>query len=235
MHYLLHLYNNSNTTQQPFCAPLSGATRVSWYQNKHSPTHHPDNHPIFISFFHLPRSIASSLFKLRTCQSSCTTSFHVLFGLPLGLALSTSYSIHFFTQSLSSFRSTCPQKKTLIGLRNVWNMTTSCTTCYRTTSLVVWFSKSCTVLGLHPYVKIRRHSSFVCAWSKDNLYLYSTHTRPLIWRPQPNYYPNTNLNPITIIYGSFYYLQCPEKGAIIFLHLTVSKADRFSKFFHRQT
>ena len=82
-------------------------TRVSRYQKKHSPTHHPDHHPIFISFFHLPRSIYS-LFKLRAWQSFCTTSFHVLFGLPLGLEPSTSYSIHFFTQSVSSFRSTCP-------------------------------------------------------------------------------------------------------------------------------
>ena len=32
---------------------------MSRYQKKHSPTHHPDHHPIFISFFHLPRSIAS--------------------------------------------------------------------------------------------------------------------------------------------------------------------------------
>jgi len=55
----------------------------SWYQ------------PIFISFFHLPRSIASSLFKLCAWQSFCTTSFHALFGLPLGLEPSTSYSIHF--------------------------------------------------------------------------------------------------------------------------------------------
>ena len=61
-----------------------------------------------ISFFRLPRSIASSLFKLRAWQSFCTTSFHVLFGLPLGLEPSTSYSIHFFTKSVSSFRSTCP-------------------------------------------------------------------------------------------------------------------------------
>ena len=58
--------------------------------------------------FHLPRSIASSLFKLRAWQSFCTIFFHVFFGLPLGLELSTSYSIHFFTQSVSSFRSTCP-------------------------------------------------------------------------------------------------------------------------------
>jgi len=67
---------------------------VSRYQKKHSPTHHPDHHPIFISFFHLPRSTASSLFKLRASQSLCTTSLHVLFGLPLGLEPSTSYSTH---------------------------------------------------------------------------------------------------------------------------------------------
>ena len=94
--------------QQPFYGPLSGTTRVSWYQKKHSPTNHPDHHPIFISFFHLPWSIASSLFKLHAWQSFCTTSFHVLFGLPLGLEPFTSYSIHFFTQSVSSFRSACP-------------------------------------------------------------------------------------------------------------------------------
>ena len=34
-----------------------------------TPTHHPDHHPVFISFFHLPRSIMSSLFKLRAWQS----------------------------------------------------------------------------------------------------------------------------------------------------------------------
>jgi len=94
--------------QQPFYGPLSGTTLVSRYQKKHSPTHHPDHHPIFISFFHLPRSVASSLFKLRAWQSFCTTSLHVLFGLPLDLQPSTSYSIHFFTQSVSSFHNTCP-------------------------------------------------------------------------------------------------------------------------------
>jgi len=66
--------NNHNNTQQPFYNPLSGTTRVSWYQKKHSPTHHPNHHPIFISFFHLPRSIASPLFKLHAWQSFCTTS-----------------------------------------------------------------------------------------------------------------------------------------------------------------
>ena len=100
--------------QQPFYGPLSGTTRVSRYQKKHSPTHHPDHHPVFISFFHLPRSIASSSFKLCAWQSFCTTSFHVLFGLPLGLEPSTSYSIHFFAQSVSSFRSTCPYYRNLL-------------------------------------------------------------------------------------------------------------------------
>jgi len=99
--------------QQPFYGPLSGTTRVSRYQKKHSPTHHPDHHPTFISFFHLPRSIASSLFKLRAWQSFCTTSFHVFFGLHLGLEPSTSYSIYFFTQSVFSFRSTCPYHRNL--------------------------------------------------------------------------------------------------------------------------
>ena len=105
---LCHSIVTTTTQQQLFYGPLSGTTRVSRYEKKHSPTHHPGHHPIFISFFHLPRSIASSLFKLRAWRSFSTTSFHVLFGLPLGLEPSTSYSIHFFTQSVSSFRSTCP-------------------------------------------------------------------------------------------------------------------------------
>ena len=92
--------------QQLFYGPLSGTTRASQYQKKHSPTHHADHRPIFISFFY--RSIASSLFKLRAWQSFCTTPLHVLFSLPLGLEPFTLYSIHFFTQSVSSFRNTCP-------------------------------------------------------------------------------------------------------------------------------
>jgi len=40
-------------------------------------------------------------------QSFSTISFQVFFGLPLGQAPSTSNSTHFFTQSLSSFFSTC--------------------------------------------------------------------------------------------------------------------------------
>ena len=79
-----------------------------------SPTHtHPAHQPSFISFLHLPQTIASSLLNLRARQSFRTTSNHVLFGLPPGLEPSTSYSIHFFTQSLSSFRNTRPCHRNL--------------------------------------------------------------------------------------------------------------------------
>jgi len=77
--YICGLQQQQQQQQQPFYGPLSGTTRVSRYQKKHSRTH-PDHHPIFIRFFHIPRSIASSLFKLRALQSFYTTSFHVLFG-----------------------------------------------------------------------------------------------------------------------------------------------------------
>jgi len=77
---------------------------VSRYQKKHSPTHTcPYHQPFFITFLYLLQSTASSLFNLRAWQCFCTTSFQVLICLPLGLAPSTSYSIQFFTQSLSSF------------------------------------------------------------------------------------------------------------------------------------
>ena len=107
-----NILNNNNSDR--FMALCPRLPRLRLYQKKHSPTHHPDHHPIFISFFCLLRSIASSLFKLCAWQSFCTTSFHVLFGLPLGLEPSTSYSIHFFTQSVSSFRSTCPYQHNLL-------------------------------------------------------------------------------------------------------------------------
>jgi len=42
-------------------------------------------------------------------------SLQVFFGLPLGLAPSTSYSIHFFIQSLSSFCNRCPYHHSLLA------------------------------------------------------------------------------------------------------------------------
>ena len=99
----------NSTHTQPFNGPWSGTTQVGRYKKKHAPTHiHPDHRTSFINFLHLLRSIASSLFCLRAWQSFSTTSLQVLFGLPLGLGPSTSYSMHFFTESSSSFRSTCP-------------------------------------------------------------------------------------------------------------------------------
>ena len=83
--------------QQLFYGPLSRSTRVSWYQKKHSPTNHPDHHSTFISFFYLLQSIASSLFKLRAWQYFCTTSVHVLFGLPLGLVFKCKHIYTFDT------------------------------------------------------------------------------------------------------------------------------------------
>jgi len=64
------------------------------------------NHPYL-----LPPS--TMIHDILPIQSTCfTVFFHslcpIFFGVPLGMAPSTSYSIHFFTQSLSSFRSTCP-------------------------------------------------------------------------------------------------------------------------------
>jgi len=85
---------------------LSGTTRVSQYNKKHSPTHTYYGHQSsLICFLHLLDSMASSLFNLPAWQSFSTISVQFFFGLLLGLAPSTSYSIHFFTQSLSSF---CP-------------------------------------------------------------------------------------------------------------------------------
>ena len=109
-----HTHTHARTHTQPFNGLLSGTTRVGRYQKKHSPTHtHHDDRTSFIIFLHLQRSMASSLFSLRAWQSSRTTSVQVLFGLPLGLGPSTSYSMHFFTQLSSSFRSTCPYQRSL--------------------------------------------------------------------------------------------------------------------------
>jgi len=73
---------------------------------------------ILIIFLHLPQTIASSLLNPRIWQSLCTTSNHVLFGLSQGLEPTTSYSIHLFTQSLSSFRNTSPYHHNLFCCSN---------------------------------------------------------------------------------------------------------------------
>jgi len=107
----------TTTLLQPFYSPLSKTTQVSQYQKKHSPTHLSWSLSNLNSFFHLLRSIASSLFNLCVWQSFRTTLVEVVFGLCLGLEPSTSHSIHFFTRSVSSFRNTCPHHRSLFCCR----------------------------------------------------------------------------------------------------------------------
>ena len=116
--------DNSHTHTQPFNGLWSGTTWAGRYQKEltHSPTHtHPDHRTQFINFLHLLRSTASSVLILHAWQSFSTTSLQVLFGLPLGLGPSTSYSMHFFTQSSSSFRSTSPYQRSLFSFNTKEN------------------------------------------------------------------------------------------------------------------
>ena len=65
-HCFLNTPMTEQQQQQPFNGRLSGATRVGRHQKKHSPTHtHPGQRTSFITFIHLQRSMASSLFSLR--------------------------------------------------------------------------------------------------------------------------------------------------------------------------
>jgi len=83
---------------------LSGTTWVSRYQKKHSSLITPIaviNHPLSASFLFNPHTRQSFFHNISPC-------FLWSSGLPLGLEPSTSYSMYFFTQSLSSFCNTCP-------------------------------------------------------------------------------------------------------------------------------
>jgi len=91
---------------------LSGTTQVSRYQQTHSPTHTHRGYQSSLSAFSIYYDPWHPLYS-RALQSFSTISLKVFFGLPLGLVPSTSYSIHFFTQSLSSFRSTWPYHRNL--------------------------------------------------------------------------------------------------------------------------
>jgi len=83
---------------------LSGTTWVSRYQKKHSPTHTHHGHQSSQTASSINYDPWHPPTQSMLLQSFPTISLQVFFGLPLGLAPSTSYSIHFFTQSLSSFR-----------------------------------------------------------------------------------------------------------------------------------
>jgi hypothetical protein len=67
---------------------------------------------------HKPVSLASSGDRahLLILSSSSNIFIHVLFGLPLGLFSTTSNLVHLFTQSSSTFLSTCPNHVNLFLL-----------------------------------------------------------------------------------------------------------------------
>ena len=79
------------------------------YASLHLIPHNHTNISPIIPYL-LPPSIM--IHDILPVQFTCLTVFfhnlpQVVFGLPLGVAHSTSYSIHFFIQSFSSFHSTC--------------------------------------------------------------------------------------------------------------------------------
>jgi len=96
----LHVQCTTTTVLQPL-----SKTKVSRYQKKHSPTRTYSDHQLsFVSFLHLQWSVKSIIPFHFTCL---TVFLHNLYSSPLGLPLVpapfTSYSLHFFTQSLSHF------------------------------------------------------------------------------------------------------------------------------------
>ena len=93
-----HLTTAVGLKQQPFNGRLSGTTPVGRYQKKYAPAHaHPGQRTSFITFLHLQRSMASSLFGLRAWQSSLLSDNLFpgpLWSSPWSWALNF---IHFFT------------------------------------------------------------------------------------------------------------------------------------------
>jgi len=111
-HARTHAHTHTHT--QLFCSFMDFVWDNPGYQRKHSPTHsYRGYQSSLVCFIHLIWSMASFLFNLCAWQSFSTISLQVFFGLPLALAPATSYCIHFFTQSLSSFRNTCPYPRSL--------------------------------------------------------------------------------------------------------------------------
>jgi len=104
-------FTHNNNHFMALCLRLPGWAGTRW--NIHPPTILIIQSLLASSIYYNP---SSSLLKLRTWQSFWTTSLHVLFGLPLGLEPSTSYSIHFCTQSVSSFHNTCPYHRSHVSL-----------------------------------------------------------------------------------------------------------------------
>ena len=88
-------------TQQRWFSRLYRAFTTHTHTHTHTRTHTnrfmAGHQSSLICFIQLLWSMASSLFNLHVWRSFSTISLQVFFGLPLGLAPSTSYSIHLFT------------------------------------------------------------------------------------------------------------------------------------------
>jgi len=103
IYYLLHTHTHTHT--QPFYGSLD-FVKDNLDEPVPEETFTRSHLSWILVILHPLRSMASSLFNICAWQPFPTISLQVFFGLPLGLVPSTSYSIHFFTQSPSSFRST---------------------------------------------------------------------------------------------------------------------------------
>ena len=113
-YYFNHQHEKNTTQQQPFHGPLSETTRVRRYQAKHSPTQHPDHHPIFTSFFHLPRSILlvkitclaiflHNLFPCPLWSTSWSGALHLIFHTFLHPILTPAFGRKLFTHLFMTF------------------------------------------------------------------------------------------------------------------------------------
>ena len=110
--------------QRPFNGLWSGTTRVGWYQKKHSPTHtHPDQHASFITFLHLQRSMASSLFNLCAWHSSRTTSYQRSLFCCNTNAMSSTHSLS-LSSLLGSLSFNLPHIHLTILISARWSATT---------------------------------------------------------------------------------------------------------------
>ena len=69
---------------------------------------------LYSSLLHLSLSFTSYLFNSHSLMSLSTALLHVILGLPHPLLPSTSNDMIFFTQSSSSFHSTCPNHLSLL-------------------------------------------------------------------------------------------------------------------------
>jgi len=113
----IHTHTHTHNRLTAFCPGLPGHARTR--RNIHPLT------PILIighplsssSIYNNPWQPLCSVYEL---DSPLVQPLQVLFGLPLGLGPSTSYSMHFFTQSSSSFRSTCPYQRSWSIIITKW-------------------------------------------------------------------------------------------------------------------